>query len=91
LVALFVSTGACAGELLGLRQQTSTPASQLISVIRKGSRVVQQLPASTDAFVWLRIYRQEYGQHIPVGPQQPVWWARRQPARPLTYHAARAA
>ena len=35
------------------------PGQQLITVIRKGSRAVQQLPASPDAFVWLRLYQQE--------------------------------
>jgi hypothetical protein len=29
-----------------------------ITVIRKGSRAIQQLPASPDAFVWLRLYHQ---------------------------------
>jgi integrase len=24
---------------------------------------------------------------IPAGARQPLWWARRRPARPLTYHA----
>jgi len=50
---------------------------------------VQQVPASADAFVWLRLYQQElFGQGIPRGRSQPVWWTLRRPYRPLTYHAA---
>ena len=33
------------------------PGQQLITVIRKGTRALQQLPASPDAFVWLRLYQ----------------------------------
>ena len=32
---------------------------QLIGVIRKGSRALQRLPASVDAFVWLKLYQRE--------------------------------
>jgi hypothetical protein len=35
------------------------PGEQLISVVRKGTRAVQELPASADAFVWHRLYQQE--------------------------------
>jgi site-specific recombinase XerD len=65
------------------------PGEQLISVVRKGSRAVQQLPASADAFVWLRLYQRDlFGQGIPRGRRQPLWWTLRRPYRPLTYHAA---
>ena len=60
---------------------------QLITVVRKGTRALQQLPASTDAFVWLRLYQVEMAGLIPRGQRQPLWWASRRPARPLTYHA----
>jgi integrase len=55
--------------------------------VRKGTRELQQLPASTDAFVWLRLYQVEMDGLIPQGRGQPLWWALRRPARPLTYHA----
>ena len=87
LVAFYVSTGARASELLSLTQAGVDPGRQLISVIRKGSRAVQQLPASTDAFVWLRLYQVEMAEVIPRGGRQPVWWTLRSPARQLTYHA----
>jgi hypothetical protein len=53
LVALWISTGARASELLGVICSGVDPGDQLITVIRKGSRALQQLPASPDAFVWL--------------------------------------
>jgi len=63
------------------------PGRQLITVIRKGSGATQELPASTDAFVWLRLYQLEMGERIPKGRRQPLWWTLRRPTRPLTYHA----
>ena len=90
LVALWVSTGARASELLGARCGDVDPGQQLITVIRKGTRAIQQLPASPDAFVWLRLYQSDIGQEPPSGRDDPLWWTRRRPFRPLTYHAARA-
>ncbi len=88
LVAFFVSTGARAAELLGVRQGDVDAGGQLISVVRKGSRAVQQLPASADAFVWLRLYQAEVGHLVPAGAGEPLWWTLRRPYRPLSYHAA---
>jgi site-specific recombinase XerD len=88
LVAFYVSTGARASELLSATQGGTDPGRQVITVIRKGSRAAQELPASTDAFVWLRLYQLEMDGLIPKGARQPLWWASRRPARPLTYHAA---
>ena len=51
LVAFWVSTGARAAELLGASCGDVDPGRQLITVIRKGSRALQPLPASPDAFV----------------------------------------
>ena len=87
LVAFYVSTGARASELLSVTQGGVDPGRQLITVIRKGSRAVQELPASTDAFVWLRLYQLEMEGAVPQGRAKPLWWTSRQPARPLTYHA----
>ena len=88
LVAFWVSTGARAAELLGVRHRDLDPGQQLITVVRKGSRATQQLPASADAFVWLRLYQEELRGKVPPGRVQPVWWTLRRPYRPLTYHAA---
>jgi hypothetical protein len=93
--------GPCAGRVLGLdrgagrrvagaRGGDVDPGQQLITVVRKGSRAVQQLPASADAFVWLRLYQVSLGASAPSGADDPLWWTNRKPLRPLTYHAARA-
>ena len=87
LVAFYVSTGARASELLSVTQGGVDPGRQLITVVRKGSRERQELPASSDAFVWLRLYQVEMEGLIPRGRTQPLWWTRRKPFRPLTYHA----
>jgi integrase len=90
LVAFWVSTGARASELLGARSADADPGQQLIMVIRKGTRALQQLPASPDAFVWLRLYQAQTHGLVPAGPDEPLWWTLRRPFRPLSYHAARA-
>lgn len=88
LVAFYVSTGARASELLSATQGGVDPGRSVITVTRKGSRTVQELPASSDAFVWLRLYQVEIQGRIPRGPHQPLWWTSRTPLQPLTYHAA---
>ena len=47
LIAFYVSTGARASELLSATQGGVDPGRQLITVVRKGSRALQQLPASS--------------------------------------------
>ncbi|MFJ9034953.1 tyrosine-type recombinase/integrase [Streptomyces sp. NPDC102274] len=88
LVAFYVSTGARASELLSATQGGTDPGRQLITVVRKGTAEMQELPASTDAFVWLRLYQLEMEEAIPRGRRIPLWWTLRSPSRPLTYHAA---
>lgn len=87
LIAFYVSTGARAAELLSVTQGGVDAGRQLITVVRKGSGSAQQLPASTDAFVWLRLYQLEMNQAVPRGRRQPLWWTLRGTPRPLTYHA----
>ncbi|HEY2263747.1 MAG TPA: site-specific integrase [Streptosporangiaceae bacterium] len=87
LVAFYVSTGARASELLSAIAGGVDPGRQLITVTRKGTGELQQLPGSTDAFVWLRLYQAEMGGLIPAGRGRPLWWTLRRPVRPLTYHA----
>ena len=89
LVAFWISTGARASELLGMRQCDFRPGEQLISVARKGTQAVQELPASADAFVWHRLYQQELlRMGVPRDRRQPAWWTLRRPYRPLSYHGA---
>ena len=90
LVAFWVATGARASELLGAGYGDADPGSQTIAVVRKGSRAVQPLPASPDAFVWLRLYQEQLSGLVPAGRDDPLWWTLRRPFRPLAYHAARA-
>jgi integrase len=89
LVAFWISTGARASELLGSSRGDADPGRQLITVVRKGSRAQQQLPASPDAFVWLRLYEAEMDGLVPTAADQPLWWTLRRPFRALNYHAAR--
>lgn len=88
LVAFWVSTGARASELLGATCADADPGQQLITVVRKGSRALQQLPASCDAFVWLRLYQAQLQGLAPLAGDHPLWWTLRRPLRRLTYHAA---
>jgi len=90
LVAFWVSTGARASELLGATAGDADPGSQLITVIRKGTRVLQPLPAAPDAFVWLRLYQAQLAGLVPAERDEPLWWTLRRPFRALGYDAARA-
>ncbi|MFG2713007.1 tyrosine-type recombinase/integrase [Streptomyces goshikiensis] len=91
LLAFWVSTAARAEELLSVPQDRVKPGDQLIGVVRKGSKALQWLPASPDAFVWLRLYQQGlWLKDAPRGRAEPLWLTLRRPYRPLTYPAARA-
>ena len=86
LLAFYVSTGARASELLGVTVDLVDAGNQRIGVHRKGSGRLQWLPASADAFVWLRLYQ----QHQPrAAGQRALWLTRRSPHGPLTYSATR--
>lgn len=86
LLAFYVSTGARASELLGVTLDRVNVGDQRIGVRRKGSGRLQWLPASADAFVWLRLYEQQAQR---PDDEQALWLTRRRPVRPLTYSAAR--
>jgi site-specific recombinase XerD len=89
LVSFWLSSGARASELLGLRHGTDLDAgANTITVVSKGSRLRETIPASVDSFVWLALYLRE--ECPPAVPGGPVWWTRQGSPRPLTYHAARA-
>ncbi len=96
ILALAISTAARAGELLGIRSVDVDWGEQLVRVRRKGSGAQQWLPASPDAFVWLRLYLVEVGQ---LTPDEPLWLTVRRRRlgddgpllrRALTYDALRA-
>jgi integrase len=94
ILALAISNGSRAGELLGLRGADLDWGDQLVRVRRKGSGAEQWLPASPEAFVWLRLYLAEIGD---LSADEPVWWTLRRRDRglglarqALTYEALRA-
>jgi site-specific recombinase XerC len=88
LVAFWLSSGVRAAELLGLHHPDLDVGRRTITVVGKGNRARETVPASVDAFAWLALYFAE--QRPPLREGGPVWWTRTTPARPLTYHAARA-
>jgi integrase/recombinase XerD len=95
ILALTVSNGARAGEVLGVRGVDLDWGDQLVRVTRKGSGAEQWLPASPEAFVWIRLYLAELA--TPLDPNEPLWWTLRRRDRgggprrqPLNYDALRA-
>jgi integrase len=86
LLAFYVSTGARASELLGMRGEHVDWSGQRIWVMTKGTRLLEAVPASPVAFTLLAVYFDQDG-----APQvgQPVWRSRRGLPRALTYWAAR--
>jgi len=88
LVSFWLSSGARASELIGLRHGDVDVGAHTITVVSKGSRARESIPASVDSFVWLALYLAE---GTPASEGGPLWWTRQgQSRRPLTYHAARA-
>lgn len=90
LLAFFISCAARASELLTVTCDRVDVGQQLIGVIRKGSRELQWLPASAEAFVWLARYRHGLGPEVTWRAGEPLWRTLRRPYRALTYPAARA-
>lgn len=89
LLAFYVSCGARPSELLEISGAQLNYGEQLVGVVRKGTRELQWIPASPDAFVWLLLYQNKLPQGL-VAADQPVWWTLRNPVRPLNYDAFRA-
>lgn len=89
LISFWLSSGARATELLGLRHGGDYDFGRnTITVVSKGSAAREVIPASADSFVWLALYMRE---EQPSDPGDRVWWTLHgSPRRPLTYHAARA-
>lgn len=92
ILAVAVSTGARAAELLGMRGADLDWGDQLVRVVRKGTRAEQWLPASPEAFGWLRRYLADLGGG-QLGAGDPVWrtvYRRGGVHEPLDYDALRA-
>ncbi|WP_083737274.1 tyrosine-type recombinase/integrase [Amycolatopsis keratiniphila] len=95
IVSLAVSNGARAAELLGVCGADLNWGEQLVRVVRKGTGAEQWLPASPDAFMWIRLYLAALGE--TPGLREPLWWTLRRRDRgdglrrhPLNYEALRA-
>lgn len=95
LLAMAVSSGARAGELLGMSVLDISWGDQQVRVCRKGTGAVQWLPVSSETFVWLRLYLADLV--TPLGPDAPLWWTLRRRNHgdglqrgPLNYEALRA-
>lgn len=86
LIALYLSTGARANELLGMTGKDIDWGNQAIGVISKGTRAYQWVPASPDSLTWLRLYLTD---RPPAPPGEKLWWTLREPRRPLQYSAVR--
>ncbi|MCX5396867.1 tyrosine-type recombinase/integrase [Streptomyces sp. NBC_00102] len=86
LLEFYVSSGARAEELLGVRIGDIDWAGQRFYVISKGTRDREVIPASPAAFLRLASYIDETGI---AAADEPIWRARRGTDRPLTYSAMR--
>jgi site-specific recombinase XerD len=89
LVAFYVSSAARPSELVGLTNGMVDVGSQCISVVRKGSGSVQRVPASSEAFIWFRLYQQALPEEL-TGSGRSAWWTQRKPYRPMNYESVRA-
>lgn len=86
LVALFLSTGARASELLGVTGERVDWTRQQLWVVSKGTRAVQPVPVSPEALRLLAAYFDERG--TPEAGEI-IWRTLRGGPQPLSYFAAR--
>jgi integrase len=86
LLACYVSSGARASELLGVRLEDVDWSAGRLWVITKGTGQRDPVPASPQAFAYTAAYLEQTGLPEPGGP---LWRTRRGEPRPLTYWAMR--
>lgn len=86
LLAMFLSTGARASELLGVTGDRVDWTRQQLWVISKGTRALQPVPASPEALRLLAVYFDERG--TPAAGEV-IWRTLRGKPQPLSYFAAR--
>jgi integrase/recombinase XerC len=86
LLAFYVTSGARASEILGLRGGDVDWGDSLITIRAKGGEV-RQIPVGGHALIWLRLYLLERG---PAAPHEELWVTEREPRRRLGYDAFRA-
>lgn len=87
LVAVSLSTGARAGELLSMTLGGVDVGRSVLSVVAKG-RAGQRVwvPAAPESFVWISRY---LTARPPGPPEEALWMTLRRPSRPLTYFGLR--
>jgi integrase len=85
LFSCYVSSGARASELLGVRLVDVDWQRGRLWVVSKGTRAVQAVPVSPTALAYVAAYLDESGPPA----NGPIWRTRRGVSRPLTYWAAR--
>lgn len=86
LLALYLSSGARASELLGVRGNQVDWTRQQVWVVSKGTRALQPVPASPEALRHLACY---FGEHGTPAADEIIWRTLRGTPRPLSYFAAR--
>ncbi len=86
LLAFYVSSGARASELLGMDGEHVDWGAQRLMVVSKGTRTLDPVPGSPEAFGHLALYFDEHGT---PQPGEPVWRTLRGEPRRLTYWAMR--
>ncbi|MBI4942113.1 MAG: tyrosine-type recombinase/integrase [Actinobacteria bacterium] len=86
LLAMFLSSGARASELLAVTGERVDWTRQQVWVVSKGTRALQPVPASPDALRLLAVY---YDEHGSPAPGEAIWRTLRGTPRPLSYFAAR--
>lgn len=88
LISFWLTSGARASELLTMRHGDYDFGEHTITVVTKGSRARQMIPASVDSFVWLARYM---AQGQPARPGDLIWRTLQgQTKRSLSYDGARA-
>jgi integrase len=89
LLEFYLTSAARPAELIAVSNSCISPQDKTITVVRKGTRAVQALPASAAAFQWFRKYQEKLPVEL-TGPDEPAWWKLRSPIKPLSYDAMRA-
>ncbi|WP_406054172.1 site-specific integrase [Streptomyces sp. NBC_01077] len=85
-VLLYVASGACASELLGVTPGDIDWPGQIVYVVSKGTKLREPVPVSPQSLVVLAAYLDAVG--MPAA-HAPVFRTRRGPEKPLTYWAMR--
>jgi integrase len=86
LLSMYVSSGARASELLGVKLTDIDWGRQLAHVVSKGTRLRQSVPVSPESLRYLVLYLAEAG--LPRNGE-PLWRTRRGEPRQLSYWAMR--